>query len=864
MMVGRKGRRGGAARRLTRVAAVLAIGMASVVATLVPAGAAPSFSAAASVTPGAQPQGSETGATFTFAVHNTGSAGTIGAVEITRASSLQTVVACPIAPAGWTVETSASRCRFRSAPGTDDDIGLGQLSSQFWVSTVTSKGNQDTSANWSVKVSRRNKFDDLVAASAEPPGLTAKLHSFEVFFVGFDPLGPTVPGGPCPEVATSTLLPGSTGHTVVICGRNGTRSTLTPTAAQSSLAGSLLSSSGRFSSGRVPPSTGLVVLGTWTGAVITTVPSGAHTLDVRLGSDARHTAATVAMTDLMAFNAQPAAVAAEASMAAGTSALVELTATDLDLSQSLVFSIADGPGHGSLGPITPTGCVVELLVTCRATVRYTPAPGFVGADSFSYRVNDGIDDGSPAVVSLDVFHPSDPPVNGFAIRFGGPQDDVGRALAVDGDGNTLVTGRFQGTIDLDPGAGVQTATSLGQTDVYLAKYGPAGQLVWAKTFGSTTDDAANGVAVDTAGNIAITGGTAGAIDFGGGPRSGGLFGGNGFVASFTPDGVHRWSFEFGDQGPNSGLSVAFDASGDLVVGGLFSGTVDFDPGPGVTSRLGGVTGFVAKYSGLGDIVWVDAGFGTGVTGLDVGPGGEVAAAGQFRFAGDFDPGPGVTDLTPASIIGDAFVVKLDPAGALVWARGFGAFFSDNASDVAVDGGGNLLVTGSFQNTVDFDPGPGTVQRTAQGFGDLFMLKLTPTGDVTWVTTVGGPGAGVGGQTVDTDAAGNVVVAGGLQGTVDADPGPATSTMTSVGNAEILVASYGGASGSLRWAGTIGGPGGDAVGGLTVTGDGTVRIAGADEGGADYDPAPGGVYDLPALGGLSDAFLVELDALGQLS
>ena len=710
MMVELTGRRGGAARRLTRVAAVLAIGMASVVATMAPAGAAPSFSAAASVTPGAQPQGSETGATFTFSVHNTGSAGTIGAVEITRASSLQTVVACPIAPAGWTVETSASRCRFRSAPGTDDDIGLGQINSQFWVSTVTSKGNQDTSANWSVKVSRRNKFEDLVSASAEPPGLTAKLHSFEVFFVGFDPLGPTVPGGPCPEVSTSTLLPGSTGHTVVICGRNGTRSTLTPTAAQSSLSGSLLSSPGRFSSGRVPPSTGLVVLGTWTGAVITTVASGGHTLDVGLGSDSRHTAATLAMTGLMAFNAQPTAVAAEASMAEGTSALVELTATDLDLSQSLVFSIADGPGHGSLGPITPTGCVVELLVTCRATVRYTPVPGFEGADSFSYRANDGIDDGSPAVVTLDIYHPSDPPVNGFAIRFGGPQEDDGRALAVDGNGNTLVTGRFQGTIDLDPGTGVRNATSLGQADVYLAKFGPTGQLVWAKTFGSSADEAATGVAVDAAGNIAITGGTVGVIDFGGGPRSGTPDTGNGFVASFTPDGAHRWSFVLGDQGPSSGASIAFDAAGNVVVGGQFTGTVDFDPGPGVTTRvtpgLGGTSGFVAKYSGLGDLVWVDDGIGPSVAGLDVGPGGEVAAVGQFRHPGDFDPGPGVTELSPVSILGDAFVVKLDPAGALVWARGFGAFFSDSAGDVDIDGSGNLVVVGSFQNTVDFDPGPG--------------------------------------------------------------------------------------------------------------------------------------------------------------
>lgn len=852
--------RAGWVRRLAVAAALLAAGMASAVVpgAALPAGAE-SFSATASVTPREQALGDPlSGAYFTFTVRNTGTKDSIGSVEIARASTLQTVGLCPNFPGGWTVEWTAARCRYSSQPGTADDIAPGQ-SAEFVVLTTTGLGSQDSSGTWSVKVSRKRTFDDLKTAAAEPPGLALTLRSLLIQGVAVDPQGDTTPGGPCPPVTSRPLLPGSGGHTVVICGRNGTRSAVTPTAARSSLSGSLLTSPGTFESAPVPPGTDFIVLGRWTGAVATTQVSPDHTLNAVVGVDARRTALAYTFGTYSVFNTPPSTVAAEVFVAEGTAADIGLVATDPE-TQQLAFSIASPPQHGSLGPIVPTGCAGTQPVTCRATVRYTPDPGYSGAESFAYRANDGLVDGPPAVASLEVYHPSDPPVNGFAIRFGGPEDDVARALAIDGEGNTIVTGTFSATVDLDPGPGVWSATSVGLSDIFLAKYNPSGQLLWARTFGTTSDDGASDVAVDAAGNIAITGATNASIDLGGGPLTHGRFGGDGLVGVYGPDGAHRWSSAWGDQGPNSGQSVAFDLEGNLLLGGFFTGEIDFDPGPGVTTFFGGFSGFVAKYTSAGSLLWVGHHFGQGVPGLDVGPAGEVVAAGLYRATADFDAGPGVALLTTTSNLGDAYVLKLDAAGAVVWARGVGAFFPDAANDVAVDGNGDVVVDGFFQRTVDFDPGPGTALRTSEaplGTSSMFLLKLTAAGDFAWVTTLlNGTGA------VDVDTGGNPVITGSFQGTMDFDPGPGTTTLRAFGVWDTLVASYDGSTGGLRWAGAMGGPGVDGGSDVAIAADGSIRVLGAEVDTSDLDPGPS-VYDMAGLG-LTDMFLVELDAQGQLS
>ena len=133
--------------------------------------------------------------------------------------------------------------------------------------------------------------------------------------------------------------------------------------------------------------------------------------------------------------------------------------------------------------------------------------------------------------------------------FGGGFLDIGLGIAVDGDGNVLVTGQFRDTVDFGGGP----ITSLGGDDIFVAKFDAGGTHVWSHGFGSFTRDKGLGVSVDADGNVLVTGSFAshhgiGTIDFGGGPI---VSSGKSdlFVAKFDPDGNHLWSHGFG--GPTS-------------------------------------------------------------------------------------------------------------------------------------------------------------------------------------------------------------------------------------------------------------------------------------------------------------------------
>ena len=173
--------------------------------------------------------------------------------------------------------------------------------------------------------------------------------------------------------------------------------------------------------------------------------------------------------------------------------------------------------------------------------------------------------------------------------FGSPGGDVGYAVDVDGSGNALVTGQFQGTVNFGGG----NLESAGQNDIFVAKYDPAGVHQWSQRFGGTLGDIGYDVAVDGWGNALVTGYFQGTVDFGGGDlTSAGGF--DIFVAKFNSAGVHRWSQRFGSTSGDFGNAVAADGSGNVLVTGVFRGTTTFGGG-GLTSA-GNDDIFVAMYA----------------------------------------------------------------------------------------------------------------------------------------------------------------------------------------------------------------------------------------------------------------------------
>ena len=98
-----------------------------------------------------------------------------------------------------------------------------------------------------------------------------------------------------------------------------------------------------------------------------------------------------------------------------------------------------------------------------------------------------------------------PHVFDWAKNFGGTSDETSYSIAADHLGNVFVTGSFEGTADFDPSAGTTELTSNGDLDIFVAKYDPLGNFIWAVNFGGSVDDEGLDLAADASGNICVTG-----------------------------------------------------------------------------------------------------------------------------------------------------------------------------------------------------------------------------------------------------------------------------------------------------------------------------------------------------------------------
>lgn len=298
----------------------------------------------------------------------------------------------------------------------------------------------------------------------------------------------------------------------------------------------------------------------------------------------------------------------------------------------------------------------------------------------------------------------------WAKSFGDANEQVGYGLDTDGAGNVLVTGYFNGTVDF--GGGPLT----GDYDVFVAKFDPAGNHIWSKRFGDDSDQFAQGLGVDGAGNVLVTGYFYGDLDFGGGPLTGDV---DIFVAKLDPSGNHIWSQRFGDATDQYGYNVAADGSGNVLVSGYYWGDVDF--GGGTLTSAGDYDVFVAKFDSTGTHIWSkrfgdasqQAGYGLAVDGV-----GNVLLAGYIFGTVDFGGGT----LTAPGSNNDIFVAKFDPAGNHVWSQNFGDADPQFGYGIAVEPGGDAVVTGGFQGTVDFGGGP----ITSAGGYDVFVAKFGTT------------------------------------------------------------------------------------------------------------------------------------------
>jgi Thrombospondin type 3 repeat/Beta-propeller repeat len=325
----------------------------------------------------------------------------------------------------------------------------------------------------------------------------------------------------------------------------------------------------------------------------------------------------------------------------------------------------------------------------------------------------------------------------WARRAGGAGADQAWGIAIDSAGHSYVSGSFSGTATFGLDFPTETTlTAAGLQDIFVAKYGAGGALVWANRAGSTGFDEGRDIAADGAGNSYVSGNLSGTATFGAGEpnettlsSAGGL---DTFVARYDASGALLWAKRAGGTGADDGgFGIALDGAGNSYASGRFRGTATFgagEPNQTTLSSAGDLDFFVARYDASGALVWARR---AGGNGFDDGLAIATDGAGESYVIGFFNStatfGAGEANETTLTTAGDReiFVASYDASGALAWATSAGGAGVDAGIGIAIDGAGNSYATGFFQASATFGAGEANeTTLTASGFTDTFIARFS--------------------------------------------------------------------------------------------------------------------------------------------
>lgn len=437
----------------------------------------------------------------------------------------------------------------------------------------------------------------------------------------------------------------------------------------------------------------------------------------------------------------------------------------------------------------------------------------------------------------------------YALQLGGLASSSFVRVAADTVGNTYVTGNFTGSVDMDPRPAVTTkVTSNGGTDVFVAKYGYSGQLLWAKTLGGAANDVVADIAFDGAGNSYLTGTFTGQVDFDPSAASAG------FLTSAAGGATYLWKLSNAGAlvyansvaGRSTATSLAVDAGGNLALTGRYFGTADFNPDGNGTFNLTTTNptgaGYIWKLNQTGSFKWakaIQSAGGVALNAVALDGAGNVVVGGRFTGVTDFDPGTATFNINGGSFWTPG-VVKLGTTGQFLWAKA--AAVATGAADavnsiagVQLDSQGNVYAAGSFAGALDFDPGAAVTTLTSAGGTDGFAWKLNSAGGLLYADRFG---TAADDKVTDlaTDQAGSAYVAGQFTGSGDFDPGTGVTTLYAGTKANTFLLKLTPA-GALGFARTLGnGNGTTNATGLWADGAGNAYAAGTFSGTVDFDPS----------------------------
>ena len=331
----------------------------------------------------------------------------------------------------------------------------------------------------------------------------------------------------------------------------------------------------------------------------------------------------------------------------------------------------------------------------------------------------------------------------WATYFGGGSEDQAFGLACDGAGNVYMTGLTSSTSGIATAGEYQSTYGGGIGDAFLAKFSSGGSLLWATYYGGSGTELATAICTDKTGAAYITGytySTDSIATVGAYKTSGGGENVDGFIAKFSPTGSIIWATYYGGNDDDEPVGIACDSTGNVYMTGATSSTDSIStPGAYQLTFQGFADddGFLVKFNSAGALQW---GTYYGANGSNevqaiISDGSNVYLTGSTSCTDSIASAGSYRDTLTGPA--DAFLVKFNGAGAMLWGTYYGNG-GDGANSITIDNTGIVSITGATTSAIGIAT-PGAYQEVNAGGGDVFVAQFSNSGTLLWGSYYGGSG-----------------------------------------------------------------------------------------------------------------------------
>jgi hypothetical protein len=383
----------------------------------------------------------------------------------------------------------------------------------------------------------------------------------------------------------------------------------------------------------------------------------------------------------------------------------------------------------------------------------------------------------------------------WAKSAGGTNIDRGYGVATDANGNIFVTGFFSSSAII---FGSTTLTPVSGEDIFIVKYDPSGNVLWAKNEGGSNNEFGSAVATDLIGNCYVTGYFGSSTMTIGSTTLTNAGGGDKFIVKYNPSGNVLWAKSAGGTALDAGYGVTTDAGGNVfVTGGYVSSTIAFGTTTLTNSNAGTYDMYIVKYDGNGNVLWAKR---EGGTNNEEGNSATSDLNGNVYVIGYFGSPTiaiGSTTLTNGGG-SDVLIVKYDANGNVLWTKSAGGINTDVGHGVSTDPNGNVYAIGRFSSSsITFS----STTLTNAGNYDICIVKYDANGNFIWAKAEGGASDDRG-NGIATYTTGNVYGTGYFNSPTISF---GSTTLTNVAASDVFLAKLNNCSGAPVQPGSISGP-----------------------------------------------------------